>query len=235
MKRFISIFFLIFIHFTLAYGDDAREGWNAGEIVAEQLIEKSGVDKWFSESEISDEVFARINGKSWRNGAPERKELRYLRVLHRDEDGNIRIGELICNKLISSDLLEIFRALYEASYPIERIELIDNYNGDDELSMEVNNTSAFNYRKVAGSAKLSAHALGMAVDINPKYNPEVKGRPGSLRIRPAGGKNYADRSKQFRYKIDRGDLCHRLFKSRGFSWGGDWRSSKDYQHFEKKM
>ena len=27
----------------------------------------------------------------------------------------------------------------------------------------------------------------------------------------------------------------REFKIRGWSWGGDWRSVKDYQHFEKKI
>ena len=99
--------------------------------------------------------------------------------------------------------------------------------------MAANNTTCFNYRTVAGSSKLSAHSLGKAVDINPLYNPCVKTRHGHTTIQPARGKAYTDRNRKFNYKIDRQDLCYRLFRQHGFTWGGDWRSLKDYQHFEK--
>ena len=78
------------------------------------------------------------------------------------------------------------------------------------------------------------HAQGLAIDINPLYNPCVKRKKdGTLLIQPATGKPYVDRSKKFKYKITRQDLCYRLFTERGFRWGGAWRSLKDYQHFEK--
>ena len=76
---------------------------------------------------------------------------------------------------------------------------------------------------------------GKAVDINPLYNPYVKRRQdGTYKVSPEKGRKYADRTKTFKYKIDRNDLAYRLFKQHGFRWGGDYRSLKDYQHFEKE-
>ncbi len=161
-------------------------------------------------------------------------QLDTLRVQYVDFQGKKQYGELICNKVIASDLREIFEELYNAKYPIERIRPISEYGNDDERSMRANNTSCYCYRVVEGSTKLSKHAQGLAIDINPLYNPCVRRKKdGTLLIQPATGKPYVDRSKQFKYKITRQDLCYRLFTERGFRWGGAWRSLKDYQHFEK--
>ena len=143
-------------------------------------------------------------------------------------------GELICHKDIADDLLAIFQELYKAAYPIERMVLIDEYDADDEASMRANNTSAFNFRYASGMKRLSSHSTGMAIDINPLYNPLVRYREGQTRVFPTTAAAYMDRTKYFPYKIEKGDLCYRLFKKYGFSWGGDWKSSKDYQHFEKR-
>lgn len=157
-----------------------------------------------------------------------------LQVQYVDFQGKSQQGVLICNKRISSDLKEIFKELYKAKYPIECIRPISEYGNDDERSMRANNTSCYCYRVVEGSTKLSKHAQGLAIDINPLYNPCVRRKKdGTLLIQPATGKPYVDRSKKFKYKITRQDLCYRLFTERGFRWGGAWRSLKDYQHFEK--
>lgn len=163
-------------------------------------------------------------------------DLCYMNVLYYDFRGEVQIGELICNKGIAQDLIEIFYELYQNEYQIEKIRLIDEYGGDDTASMEDNNTSCFNYRVVDGTSSLSKHALGCAIDINPFYNPYVvfnKNGSGETYISPAGSEVYADRSLNFPYKIDENDLCYKLFKAHGFTWGGDWNSSKDYQHFQK--
>lgn len=164
------------------------------------------------------------------------EDLRYMNILYYDFNGDVQTGELICNKAIADDLIEIFYELYENEYQIESVRLIDDYNGDDTASMEANNTSCFNYRPVEGTSSLSKHALGCAIDINPFYNPYVvfnKGKAGETYISPAGSEIYADRSKVFAYKIDENDLCYKLFKEHGFTWGGNWNSCKDYQHFQK--
>ena len=165
-------------------------------------------------------------------------DLRYLSVLYYDFNGEVQTGELICNKGIVQDFVEIFYELYQNEYQIEKIRLIDEYQGDDTASMADNNTSCFNYRVVDGTSSLSKHALGCAIDINPFYNPYVvfnRNGSGETYISPPGSEIYADRSKEFPYKIDENDLCYKLFKEHGFVWGGDWNSCKDYQHFQKTV
>lgn len=163
-------------------------------------------------------------------------ELAYLHVIHYNFEGNLAEGELICNVAIAEDLKDIFYELYLNEYRIERMELIENYDGDDTKSMEANNTSCFNYRVVEGSSNLSKHAYGLAIDINPFYNPYITYNDDmSVNISPQGSEPYADRSADFPYKIDENDLCYKLFKEHGFTWGGSWNSSKDYQHFQKTL
>lgn len=166
--------------------------------------------------------------------AVDYEDLCYVSVLHYNFKGIERTGELICNKAIAQDLVEIFYELYQNEYQIEQIRLVDEYSGDDTLSMMDNNTSCFNYRVVDGTSSLSKHALGLAIDINPFFNPYVVYKDdGTTYISPQGSETYADRSKDFAYKIDENDLCYKLFKEHGFVWGGDWNSCKDYQHFQK--
>lgn len=179
---------------------------------------------------ISDAVFQRMQGKSYPEGCTVRRsDLRYVQVKHYDAEGQVHRGELVCNKAVAQDFLDIFKALYEARYPIERMQLIDEFGADDELSMQRNNTSCFCYRTVSGSGKLSKHAQGKAIDINPLYNPYIRG----AKVQPKTGRKYVQRGRAFPYKIERGDLLWRLFTQHGFRWGGAWRSMKDYQHFEK--
>ena len=212
------------------------EEWQVGKEVSAEDVRKYGTDRCFVSMPISDAVFGRIYGNSYKKDCRVlRSSLRYLHLLHYTEDGRIKLGEMICHKDIADDLTDIFRKLFEAKYPIENMQLIDNYGADDIRSMEYNNTTCFNYRTVAGSKKLSNHSLGKAVDINPLYNPYVKRRKdGTYKVSPEKGRQYADRTKTFKYKIDRNDLAYRLFKQHGFRWGGDYRSLKDYQHFEKE-
>ena len=100
-------------------------------------------------------------------------ELDTLQVQHIDGNGRTQQGVIVCNKKITNDLREIFAELYKAKYPIERIRPISEYGNDDERSMRANNTSCYCYRVVEGSTKLSKHAQGLAIDINPLYNPCV--------------------------------------------------------------
>lgn len=165
-------------------------------------------------------------------------DLRYVGLKYIGFDGQEQSGELICNKAVAQDMVEIFYELYQNDYRLERVRLIDEYNGDDTASMADNNTSCFNYRVVDGTTSLSKHAYGLAIDVNPYYNPYVvfgKNSDGSDYISPPGSEVYADRSQNFAYKIDENDLCYRLFTEHGFTWGGNWNSSKDYQHFQKKI
>lgn len=202
----------------------------AGVVVTEEELYQMDVDSLFYEEPIPDQVFTRMEGISYREGCPvSREELRYVRVLHVGFDGKTHVGELVCHQDLAQDLVEIFKTLYQEGYPIEKMHLIDDYGGDDEASMEDNNTSCFNFRPVSGTSTLSQHAYGRAIDINPLYNPYVT----SSGYEPANAGAYVDRTAENPYAIDSSDLCYQLFADRGYTWGGYWQSVQDYQHFEK--
>lgn len=198
---------------------------------ADRSVYKDG----FYYEPISNEIFKRISGISYPvDCSVPLDDLRYLSLLYNDFNGDTQTGEMICNNTIAEDLLEIFYELYQNGYQIESIKLIDEYNGDDTASMLANNTSCFNYRVVEGTTRLSNHAKGLAIDLNPFYNPYITyNKDGSINISPKGSEAFADRSSSFPYKIDENDLAYKLFKEHGFTWGGNWNSVKDYQHFER--
>ncbi|MCR5304765.1 MAG: M15 family metallopeptidase [Lachnospiraceae bacterium] len=178
-------------------------------------------------------MFSGMQGRSYREGCPvPREDLVCVHALHVDAGGVTHTGEMICNRCIADRVLGILEELYENNYPIERMEPVDSYGGDDERSMEANNSSCFNFRMVSNTNVISKHGMGLAVDINPLYNPCVRKVNGVLSVEPETGKPYADRTGDFEYKIVKDDLCYRLFRENGFVWGGEWKSLKDYQHFE---
>ena len=184
----------------------------------------------FVSQPVPSDVELRMRGKSLPDTAKiSLSQLRYLTLPYYDFDGKVQIGEMVCNKRIASDLLQIFRALFSEAYPICSIHLVDDFGASDEASMQANNTSCFNYRTIEGTKTLSRHAFGMAVDVNPLQNPCVRGN----RIRPLTASEYVDRSKDFAHKIDETDFCKKTFTSHGFRWGGRWSRMKDYQHFER--
>lgn len=217
---------------------------NPSEVSAEKInlpnekisvAENENIEKGFYVKKIDDEIFARIKGKSFKDDCVlPVEDLRYIHVLHKDLDGKTHEGEMICNVYIAYDVIDIFQKLYAANYPIEKVRLVDEYNADDETSMRDNNSSSFNFRFISHTKKVSKHGLGLAVDINTLYNPYVKEVAGKKILEPATAEEYTDRTKNFNYKISHEDLCYKLFVEHGFEWGGDWKSVKDYQHFEIK-
>ena len=208
-----------------------------------QLEKRYTLEEGFYREPLSDSLRRYITGISYPSANDEESgpepvvaydQLCYVHILHYGFDGSPTEGELICNEAIAQDLLEIFYELYRNEYQLERVLLIDEYDGDDTASMEDNNTSCFNYRVVEGTDNLSRHAYGLAVDVNPLYNPYITySGDGSENVSPAAAAGYSDRSLSFPYKIDESDLCYKLFIQHGFTWGGNWNSSKDYQHFQK--
>jgi peptidoglycan LD-endopeptidase CwlK len=142
-------------------------------------------------------------------------------------DGFLHQGQMIVDIAIKEDITEIFELIEEIKFPVEKVIPITEYDWSDDKSMLGNNTSSFNYRFVSGSKILSMHARGMAIDINPKQNPYVKNGNSS----PAGS-NYEINTDG---TISPESQLVKAFKKRGWTWGGDWKNLKDYQHFEKKL
>ncbi len=207
----------------------------AGSVMNTADYSQDMLDALFYTEELDQEMIERITGKSYKEDSDiPYSDLRYIRVLHMGYDKETHIGEMIVNKAIAEDVTEIFKELYDISYPIEKMILIDAYDADDIKSMKDNNSSAFNYRFIEGTTRRSVHSDGLAIDINPLYNPYVRTRDGKLEVLPESAAEHVDRTQDNMYYIRKDDPCYRAFISRGFTWGGEWKNSKDYQHFEKK-
>lgn len=165
---------------------------------------------------------------SWRPGCPVPVEqLRAIDVTHFGNDGAVHTGRLIVAADRAQQVVDILRDIYAAKFPIERMEPIDVYGGDDNRSIKANNTSAFNCRAVTGGTGWSEHAYGRAIDVNPFVNPYVKGST----VLPPEAAPYTNRSRNDPGMIHNGDAVVDAFAVRGWKWGGYWSSLKDYQHF----
>ena len=171
---------------------------------------------------------ARMTGVTWHRGCPlSLDRLRLLRLSYWGFDRGVHHGVLVVNESAAASLAHAFRLLFAARFPIRRMQVVDDFGGDDERSMLADNTSAFNCRIVPGTAAWSQHAYGLAVDINPFENPEVS----NGNVDPPGAAAWADRSRSSPAMIAHGNAAWRSFSAIGWTWGGDWNSLKDYQHF----
>ncbi|MDH6196101.1 hypothetical protein M2272_002744 [Mycobacterium frederiksbergense] len=177
-------------------------------------------------------VDAAALGATWRPGCPvPPTALRRITLSYIGFDGGSHRGELVVNRDAVNDVIDIFGDLYSARFPIEKMRTADNYPGaDDELSMEDDNTSAFNCRPLPNGS-WSLHAYGHAVDINPLFNPFIS---GSGELQPVTARAYLDRTRTDPGMIRDGDVVVRSFAERGWQWGGHWRDPIDYQHFERR-
>jgi hypothetical protein len=171
-------------------------------------------------------------GTTWRPGCPvEPERLRRVNVAYIGFDGQTYHGDLIVHEDLASEVIAIFEQLYRLGYLVEKIHTVDHYSdADDELSMEDNNTSAFNCRRVPGTDEWSPHAYGRAIDLNPLVNPCLY---ASGYFEPRNAAAYLDRSRTDPGLLHNGDPAVRVFTDRGWRWGGEWSGPLDYQHFER--
>ena len=181
-----------------------------------------------STSALTAAMRSRMTGVSWHPGCPVTLGgLRLLRLSYWGFDHAAHQGELIVSASAALSLTQAFRLLFEARFPIRQMRLVDDFGGDDERSMLADNTSAFNCRLVPGTSVWAQHAYGLAVDINPFENPEIQDGQAD----PPAAVAWADRSRSSPAMISEGDAAWRAFRAIGWTWGGDWRSLKDYMHF----
>ncbi len=223
--RFILFFFLTFFCFgeSLSYPEiPPQESIKSKEFVGEI---------WHP---MPESVIQRISGKSYKEQAPvSLNDLAYLQLNYYDFSGNIQKGELVVHHLIAKEILDIFQDIFAIQYPIELMQLVDDFDADDDLSMEHNNSSCFNFREnVTKPGVFSNHAYGLAVDINPKLNPYVR---GDLVLPSNAIENVpnAQRESYFSALIHDKTLIYEIFAKRGWEWGGHLEGRKDYHHFAK--
>ena len=211
-----------------------------GEAISDDEI--INIDKYFTSSVIerSDEIFNRINGKSYRdNDDIALEDLRYLTIPYYNFEQQVMLGEMIVNKDIEEDVRSIFKELFNNKYEIKSMRLIDDYwqvgcdgNIADNNSVGDNNTSCFCYRSVTGGGNISNHGYGRAIDINPQQNPYVENGQNSHRNADEYVNNRYVGEPHVIVASDE-DICYSTFMKYGFTWGGNWTNPIDYQHFEK--
>jgi len=155
------------------------------------------------------------------------RNLVVLEVRFRTDSGTVGQGRLVCHRAVAEDLAGLFDTLFSTGFPMRSVRPVSEFGGSDSLSMLADNTSAFNWRRVRGQARLSAHALGLALDINPWRNPFAH-RTGN---RPRG----SVRDVRVPGTLTDTSLAVRYLRSRGWIWGGRWASGRDWQHFEKPL
>ncbi len=197
---------------------------------------REGIFKSQSLSEAVKEEML-LNGV-WREGCPVGLDrLRLITFSYWDFNGQQQNdGELVILDAAALRVIQIFRKLHEVKFPIGQAHRIEIYKGCDETSLEKNNTCAFNYRPIVGGSLISIHSYGLAIDVNPIQNPylgfkdEASRINGQLRILPAEGRDYLNRTK---IRSGMVEPIVDIFKKNGFSvWGGEWNDPLDWQHFQ---
>lgn len=207
-------FILIFLFFHIGYAN-----------AASSFVSKI--------SAIPPDIQAKMNQYTWHKGCPVPiSDLSYIKLSYWGFDQFPHQGELIVNAKVASEVVDIFKKLYEQHFPIARMQLMEDFKGDDKAAMALNNTSGFNCRAQTENPNVvSLHSYGLAIDVNTLINPYVKGSV----ILPAEGRQYTDRSQFIPGVISHDGLIYVLFKKQGWRWGGDWKELQDYQHFEKPL
>ena len=227
--------------------EDSKKQSDANSVKAEQ-VEKDDTTsekgntirgKWI---EIPEDIKQTMDGVSLPKDAKVKfADLAYLIIPHYNFEGGIENGFMVVNKKVADEVLDIFAELYSIKYPIEYMEIVDYFNASDFESIEANNTSAFNYREsTTGSGNLSMHAYGLAIDINPKINPYVdsSGKGSHKNAEEYWNRDISKWTSSIAKQayIGRETKIYDIFVNKhGWTWGGDWASYHDYQHFEKKI
>ncbi len=170
-----------------------------------------------------------MKGVSWHEDlpGPALSELRSLGVPFIDFSGKSQVGALITRDNLAEELAQVFAQLHGIAFPIASIRPMVDFGGDDGLSMAANNSSCFNSRRIRGTTRISLHALGAAVDINPVQNPVI--RDGI--IRPDEGATFCKRLHPCPGMIVSGSEIVSIFAEAGWKWGGHWNNPVDYHHF----
>jgi len=167
-------------------------------------------------------------GATWSRACPVRlADLRYVTVSFRGFDGRPHTGELVVHRRAAGQVVSVFARLYRAAFPIEEMRLVTTADLTAHPTGDGNNTAAFVCRAARNQRRWSAHAYGLAVDVNPFQNPY---RRGDL-VLPELASSYLDRGRVRPGMIRPGDVVTSAFAGIGWTWGGTWRSPTDLMHF----
>lgn len=206
-----------------------------GKVVFVEKIEKTKKVGFIGKiGKIPEYALDSIKKYTWKENCPiHYSQLAWIELSYWGFDKKIHHdGIIIAHKQHANELLEAFKVLFDNKMPFQSIRPAYEFKGNDALSMKANNTTAFSCREKSGQPGVfSNHSYGTAIDLNPMQNPFIKRGI----ISPVEAKSYADRTDVRPGMIIYKNAYYNVFKERGWFWGGHWKSSKDYQHFEKAI
>ena len=156
--------------------------------------------------------------------------LQVLAVHYLGFDQQLHRGQIVVARELAHEVAEIFAALHELRFPLERVIPVAQFDWSDDASMKANNSSGFNYRAIVGGQNLSHHATGRAIDLNPRQNPYLKPNADGPDLVLPPGAVYDAREKG---TLSADSAAVRVLESRGWEWGGRWTTRFDYHHFQK--
>jgi hypothetical protein len=178
-------------------------------------------------SPITEETRSRMGG-TWHEGCPVGlADLRHVTVSFVGFDGELHTGELVVAATEAEGVVSVFERLFEAGFPLEEVRLVTDADLTAPPTGDGNVTAAFVCRAVRGGTRFSAHAYGLAVDVNPFQNPY---RRGDL-VLPELASAYLDRAQLRPGMIVEGDVVVEAFAAIGWTWGGRWEEPSDTMHF----
>lgn len=188
----------------------------------------------FTTNDLPSKIIENMKQKNiWVAECPVKLEqLKLLELVHFNFNEEIKTGQMVVFGGMAEKTINVFKELFDLKFPINQIKLIDEYDGNDELSMTDNNSSCFNYRKITGSDIISIHSYGLAIDINPVQNPYlvIDKKNCSIEVFPKEGINFLNRHNQRPGMVE---PIINIFKKYGFDvWGGYWNDPIDYHHFQ---
>jgi hypothetical protein len=228
LRAVVAVMTLALGMLTIGTTSVASAGGARGDLTGEPGA-PAGVPFVALVTQLTPAMMNRMNGVSWHEGCPlPLDELRAVRMTYWGFDQRPHLGTLIVNYRVTSQVVHIFRKMYDARFPIRVMVPVDRYGGSDDASMAADNTSAFNCRDITGGGRFSYHSWGLAIDIDTVENPYVKGST----VLPPAGQAYLDRSDVRPGLIVPGDVVTRAFAAEGAGWGGDFTDHLDYQHFQ---
>ncbi len=181
---------------------------------------------------IPEKIKKQMTEITWKKGCPVKlDQLSYLRLSFWGFDNKPHIGELIINKAIAKDTVAVFKGLFEVRFPIESMKLPSSYYKTPDDPSKNNNSSAFCFRKDTQSPKkFSIHSYGLAIDLNPFYNPALV---ANGKVEPEGADKYLNRKLKHKGMIYQGDKVFQIMTKHGWAWGAYFRQGTDPMHFEK--
>ncbi len=151
-------------------------------------------------------------------------------------DGSPASGIIEVNELVADEVKAFFEQALRLNFPIEKVAPASEspYEWNDDVLMEANVSSGFNYRSIAGTDTPSLHGRGFAFDINPRQNPYIRYKDGQEIVAPTNSIWQPDQPGT----LSAEHPLVQFMVERGWEWGGSWTAESgriDYQHFQKNI